>query len=261
MGGHELILNSLWLNSNSWLAVSEHFINFFQNNKLVYQWSIKQKSDLTLIARSGFIYALHNNASGDCINLINKTLVSTTSNNKALIEGQPVLFYDKLNDQPLVLNKNNLYELEFNQNKISAKLIATLKNLPTDVASVVLHNNKRIVFVSTNTTGVYIYRLSPFRVYKSGNDDVLNNNYASILTDSSHIFTCRSLLFDLNTGGSFKIPTFTAKYLLHCEMLTHRITNLILESFPSNVKVRNPFQGFIFLKRLLHYRIFVSIRF
>jgi hypothetical protein len=123
-----------------------------------------------------------------------------------LIRRPASLFYDKLNDQPLLLNKNNLYELEFKENEVSAKFIATLKDLPTDITSVVLHSNKRIVFVSTNTTGVYIYHLSPFRLYKSGNDDILNNNYASILTDSSHIFTGRSLLFDLNTGSSYKIP-------------------------------------------------------
>ncbi len=35
---------------------------------------------------------------------------------------------------------------------------------------------------------------------------LLNNNYACVLTDSSHLFTCYSLLFDLKTGNSRKIP-------------------------------------------------------
>ncbi len=39
-----------------------------------------------------------------------------------------------------------------------------------------------------------------------GDDNILNNNYACVLTDSTHIFTCRSLLFDLATGNSRKIP-------------------------------------------------------
>jgi hypothetical protein len=58
MSRHELISNSLWLNENSWLGVSENFINFFQNRKLVYQWSRKKKDDLILIERNASIYAL-----------------------------------------------------------------------------------------------------------------------------------------------------------------------------------------------------------
>ncbi len=206
MDGNEPVSNSLWLNENSWLGVSESFIDFFENEKLVYQWPKENKDDVTLIPRNGFVYALYSNASGNCINLINKTIVSTTAGSKVLTEGKPLLFYDKLNDQPLLLNNNNLYKLEFKANKIFAEFIAALKGLPTDITSVILHSNKKMVFVSTNTAGVYLYHLSPFRVYKSGNDDIPNNNYASVLTDSSHIFTCHSLLFDLNTGNSRKIP-------------------------------------------------------
>jgi hypothetical protein len=200
----KIVTNSLWLNDSVWLGTSDSSIKLFQKEKLVYQWAKKEKGSGILIERNGLVYAMNNNSRGYCINPSDKTLISISANDKALIEGEPVLFYDKLNDQPLLLNKNNLYELEFRENIISAKLIGTFKDLPSGITSVILHKDKRFVIISTNTTGVYIYRLSPFVVYKSKGDD--NNNTACILTDSSHIFTCRSLLFDLRTGNSLKIP-------------------------------------------------------
>lgn len=203
---NEPVLNSLWLNDNSWLGASESFIELFQNEKLVSRWLKENNDNVTIIPRNGFVYTLYSNASGNCINLINKTIVSTIAGSKVLTEGQPLLFYDKLNDQPLLLNNKNLYKLVFKANTIFAEFVAELKGLPTDITAVILHSNKKMIFVATNTAGVYLYHLSPFRVYKSGNDDILNNNYASVLTDSSHIFTCRSLFFDLNTGVSRKIP-------------------------------------------------------
>ena len=108
--------------------------------------------------------------------------------------GKPVFFYDKLNDQPLLLNNNRLYEIGFQKNIISAKFVATLNNLPAEITSVIMHPNKKFVFVSTNTTGVYIFRPSPFRVYKSSANDLnnvgsdLNNNYATVLTTKTIFF-------------------------------------------------------------------------
>lgn len=202
----KIVTNSLWLNDSTWLGTSDSVIKLFQKEKLVHQWPYKKTGTPVLIARHGFVYVLNSNSSGYCINLNKNTFVTVMPGSKVLTESNPVLFYDKLNDQPVILNNNNLYELEFNKNIISAKFFATLENPPTDITSIIFHKNKRFVFVSTNTTGVYIYRLSPFRIYRTAGNDILNNNYGSVLVDSNHLFTCRSLLFDLNTGNSRQIP-------------------------------------------------------
>ncbi len=133
IGKEGSISNSLWLNDREWVGISENFIGFFNNEKLIYQWPLRIKDDLSLIARNGFVYAISSNATGFCMNLNNKKVININANGTAFTEGKPVLFYDKLNDQPLLLNGSSLYELEFKENEVSAKFIATLKNLPTDI--------------------------------------------------------------------------------------------------------------------------------
>ena len=199
------VTSSLWLNDSLWIALSQSNVGVFNNQHLLHQWQYKKTGTTVLIERNGYVYVLNSNSSGYCINLNKNTFDPVMPGSKALAEGNPVLFYDKLNDQPVILNNNKLYELEFEANKISVKFIATLENLPTDITSIILHNKKRFVFVSTNTNGVYIYHLSPFRVYRAPGNGILNNNYGSVLIDSNHLFTCRSLLFDLTTGISHKI--------------------------------------------------------
>jgi ligand-binding sensor domain-containing protein len=201
---------SAWVNDSTWTGLSKTHIGVFNNEQLLHYWPTK-KDVTALIVRNGFIYALNKDASGYCINLNNKTLLNTTLTDNVLRRGKLVFFYDKLNDQPLLLNNDNLYEISLNKNIISAKFVALLKNLPSEITSVIMHPNKKFVFVSTNTSGVHIYRLSPFRVYKSlvndGNNisSDINNNYATVLTDSNHIFNSHSLLFDLTSGSSKKV--------------------------------------------------------
>lgn len=209
---------SVWLNDRIWAGVSKTHIGVFNNEQLLHHWPTK-KDVTALIVRNGFIYALNKDASGYCINLNNKTLLNTSLADNVLRQGKPVFFYDKLNDQPLLLNNGSLYEISFNKNIVSAKFVTKLENLPEEISSVIMHPKKKFVFVATHTTGVYIYRHSLFRVYKSlatdGHNTTLdpNNNYATVLTDSNHIFTSNSLLFDLTTGKSRKVIPSIAYFL------------------------------------------------
>lgn len=198
------ITNSLWLNDSVWIAVSKNFTYIFNNKKLVHQWQQKNENPY-LIAEDNFVYVLNNNAEGYCINLINTTLINATTTDTALTKGKHILFYDKLNNQPLILNRNNLYKLNFKNNFLYTNYVATLNNLPTYITSVLLHKDGKTIFISTNSSGLYIYHFSPFRIYKTTGDDILNNNSACLLIDSNRLFTCRSIIFNLTTGKSNQI--------------------------------------------------------
>lgn len=203
---------SVWLNDSTWTGLFAGRIVVIRNGNLLAEWPLKTTDAHTFILRKNLLYRINAHGVGDCIDLAAKTQTTITTGNDTCFQGKPVLYYDKLNEQPLLLNGNKLYELGFQKNILSATFIATVTNPPADITSVVVHPNKKFVFVSTNTAGVYIYRATPFIIYKSSANDLtnrsngLNNNYATVLTDSSHVFTWKSLLFDLNTGTSKKLP-------------------------------------------------------
>lgn len=115
-------------------------------------------------------------------------------------------YYDKINDRPLMISGNEVHEILFTNGTISTRLIAVLPEMPGSISAIIFDKSGRYLFVATTTNGLFIYRLSSFKIYKSAGDATENNNYGCVLVDSNHILTNRSILFNLTTGDSKKIP-------------------------------------------------------
>ncbi len=225
------IINSVWLSKNVWIAISNSHTYLFNNNQLIHQWQIKNEAGSLIIKQDSMVYVLRKAASGYFINLNNYALSNTLSNDTVLQKGNPVLFYDKLNEEPLILKNNSLYKLLLTQNIIYTGYIATVTNVPTYITSIIFNESNRTIFISTNSTGVHIYHQNPFITYRVSNDDILNNNSASLLIDSTHIFTCRSVIFNLKTGESKHVNT----PITHTQSLTQDTNKNIWSAFAGNI--------------------------
>ena len=197
---------ALWINNSTWITSLDSTTCLVRNSKIVHSWPRKKGEELSYINCNGTIYAINSNGEGYCIDITTYKRTLLVVQSKVFTAGNARFFYNKLNDQPLLLQGNEVHKIIFTNNVISTQLVATLPTLPTYITAIVLDKNSRHLFVATNATGVYIYHLSPFRVYTAKGDDIFNNNYAFVLADSTHIFTSRSLLFDVNSGSSKPLP-------------------------------------------------------
>jgi signal transduction histidine kinase/ligand-binding sensor domain-containing protein len=205
---------TLWLSARDWLTSSKNYISLVRNNQIVYRWPKPPGEVLKYIVRGKNLYAINSNGKGWCLDIATKNQIPTAVESEVLASEKARFFYDKLNDQPLLLLGNEVHEIIFKSNIVSTRLLAILPKVPTYITALVLGKSRRHLFVGTNATGLYIYHLSPFRVYTAKGDDAINNNYACVLVDSNHLLTSKSLLFNLSTGDAQKIPVTMGLYAM-----------------------------------------------
>lgn len=202
-------LYTTWVNDSIWISYSSTYLKFFKYQKEISKWE-KSSSEIPVLIQSGiYVYALNDNGSGYKIDPQKITCEKVVCEDAAFLTGQPKLFYDQLNNQPLLLNGSKLYRIEFYDNKIAARYIGDLPALPENIFSILVHPTSQTIFVGTQLNGLFIYTKNPFRTYKAeGSSKVIgkvysarNNIYATVMPDADHALTSTSVLFNLRTGA------------------------------------------------------------
>jgi len=217
-----------WLNDSIWVNATQEKLQLLNGDRLVQSWK-KPYGSSSLLIRGGYIYLVFPDGTGYCINLKTLQLKPLNAYRGEIESGIPLksydswqergasgntnFYFDAHNNQPIFKVGDSIYTASFAADTIKAAYLATIPGLPSYISSIILHPNKNVVYVGTFSNGLYIYRKSPFRVYRVDGNGVANNNYATVLPDSNHVLTTRSILFNLTTGLSKKIPFAMNNYL------------------------------------------------
>ncbi len=212
-------LSAVAINDSIWVSYSTTYFKIFNNKKEIARWK-KSSAELPVLIRSAFtVYALNENGSGYKIDPRRLTCVRLSNSDTAFLTGKPRLFYDQVNNQPLMLKGNRLYHIWFNDTKVYTSYIATLPGLPENIQSILVHPNRKTIFVGSELSGLFIYTQSPFRTYKAeGSARIIgnlytarNNIYATAMPDPDHILTNTSVLFNMKTGTHSIFPFVIAR--------------------------------------------------
>lgn len=209
-------MSILALSSNTWMSYSADHFKFFNEKTILGSWK-KQATEIpTLINWGNKAYALNDNGSGYFIDPEKMSCKRVSCADTAFLRGEPAIFFDPVNKQPLLLNGDKLYKIKFAGETVTADYVATLNDLPNNVVSILIHPLGNQIFAGTTLKGLFVYEKNPFRTYQAqgklnitGKIEVDKNNiYTCVMPDSDHIITSTSVLFDLNTGNFSDLPTF-----------------------------------------------------
>lgn len=211
----------LALTDSTWLSYSADFFKVYNGKTLIGSWKKPVAEVPTLINSGNHAYALNDNGSGFFIEPEKMSCKRISSTDTAFLRGKPVIFFDPVNKQPLLLNGNKLYKIRFSAETVAADYVATLQDLPNNVVSILIHPKGNLIFAGTTLNGLFVYEKNPFKTYKAqgklnitGKIDVERNNiYACVMPDSDHIITSTSVLFDLKTGGFSTLPFLNSQPL------------------------------------------------
>ena len=193
------------IDSKTWVSYSSGYILVFRGKQRIAVHPNFSKEPLVLVNDGSNVFAINRNGEYYFIDPKSLEIEKRNCDDPAFKKGKAVIFYDKMNNQPLVLNGNKLYKIQFAGKNIQTCLVADLHNLPRNISSIIIHPDGRKIFIGSHLNGLTIYSKSIFETYSAKGDvhiegsryEDRSNMYAAVLADSNHVLTSTSVLFNL----------------------------------------------------------------
>ncbi len=237
--GHYLSYTSesakvVWLNDSCRVIADRGKFFFLTNDKLTSTWPMKPWNNINFIQTSKKIFAVTSDGIGYSID--RETKIVTSIGCDRIFKAKDLRIFSRIESEtPLALDKNVLYTIECRENFIGVKLLGTLPETPLDITSLTINPNGHEIYCGSETSGVFIYAKTFLYTYKLGESDssfshlnksYINNTYAVVLTDSTHVVSNTGLLIDLkqytyrylsldNTDRRLMIPMEQGKFMFH----------------------------------------------